>query len=133
MIAFLRILLEHVAQRVGAGSANEEAERELAGRDRTLFLRCGEILSMRGSGSSLKQTFGVLSTLIHGINDQDDIVGSFRWHQLNGFANFALASDGTTIKVDPEGRASKVTPHSGLDRLSYKNGPFVSSGRYSIS
>ena len=37
MIAFLRALLEHVAQRVDAGSANEEAERELAGRDCTHF------------------------------------------------------------------------------------------------
>ena len=37
MIAFLRALLEHVAQRVDAGSANEEAERERAGRDCTRF------------------------------------------------------------------------------------------------
>jgi len=34
MIAFLRALLEYVAQWVDAGIAKEEAERELAGRER---------------------------------------------------------------------------------------------------
>jgi hypothetical protein len=34
MIAFLRALLEYVAQWVDAGSVNEEAEHQLAGRGR---------------------------------------------------------------------------------------------------
>ena len=96
------------------------------------FLRCIESLSMRGPGSSVKQTFG-FNPRGQRSRDQDEIVGSFRWYQLNGFANFALASDGDDNQSRPREPRFESDPPSGLDRLSYKNGPFVRSGRYSIS
>jgi hypothetical protein len=55
----------------------------------------GRFFRFDAPGSSQKPAFGVMGTLINGVNDQGDIVGFFSdGTNVNGFVNFALASDG---------------------------------------
>ena len=54
----------------------------------------GTFFQFDATGSSQTPAFGVMGTLINGVNDRGDIVGFFSdGAKVNGFVNFARASD----------------------------------------
>ena len=54
----------------------------------------GKFFQFDALGSSQTPAFGVMGTFINGVNDRGDIVGFFSdGTNVNGFVNFALASD----------------------------------------
>jgi hypothetical protein len=66
-----------------------------AGKVHGFIFLAGTFFRFDAPGSSQKPAFGVMGTLINGVNDRGDIVGFFSdGTNVNGFVNFALGSDG---------------------------------------
>jgi hypothetical protein len=66
-----------------------------AGKVHGFIFLAGTFFRFDAPGSSQTPAFGVMGTVINGVNDRGDIVGFFSdGTHVNGFVNFALASDG---------------------------------------